>query len=66
MEARQAYRMIQWYDVYLKDRSYEKDLSDLNEDRFIYLGLLDILKDCHDVIDSCSYTYHWYYEFRKK
>lgn len=58
MEARQAYKMIQWYNVYVGEVGSDR------EDDSIYYSLLDSLKDCHDMIEEVGMTYHQYYEYR--
>ncbi len=59
MNARHAYKIIKWYDVYQGEI-----LSDDEEDRSIYLSLLETLKDCHDIIEDNTITYHQFYECR--
>lgn len=57
MTAREAYKMIQWYNVY-----YGEVYGD-NEDYAIYCSLIDSLKDCHDMIEESGMTYHQYYHY---
>ena len=57
MKAREAYRMIQWYDVYRSETlSYD--------DEDLYIQLLHVLKDCHDIVENNNFTYHQLYEIR--
>lgn len=58
MEARQAYKLIQWYKV------YSGEIGGDQEDYSIYSSLLDSLKDCHDMIEEVGMTYDQYYEYR--
>jgi hypothetical protein len=55
MEARKAYKMIQWYNV------YSGEVGSDNEDYSIYSSLLDSFIDCHDYIEEVGMTYHEYY-----
>jgi hypothetical protein len=55
MEARKAYKMIQWYAVYSEEAGSD------NEDYFIYNSLLVSFIDCHDMIEEVGMTYHEYY-----
>jgi hypothetical protein len=57
MEARQAYKMIQWYRV------YSGEVFGDNEDHSIYISLLDSFIDCHDMIEEAGMTYHQYYHY---
>ena len=60
MEARKAYKMMQWYKV------YSNEIFSDNEDDTIYSSLIDSLKDCHDVIEEVGMTYHEYYLYLKE
>jgi hypothetical protein len=55
MEARQAFKIIQWYNV------YSGEISSDDEDHSIYISLLNSLIGCHDIIEECGMTYDQYY-----
>jgi len=57
MEARKAYKLMQWYLVYKDEVSYD------DEDQSIYSSLLDSLKGCHDMIEEVGMTYDQYYHY---
>ena len=57
MEARKAYKLIQWYDIYRSETL-------CTDDEDLYIELLYILKDCHDIVEHNNYTYHQLYEIR--
>lgn len=59
MKAREAYKLIQWYNV------YSSEIGGDREDYSIYSLLLDSLKDCHDMIEEVGMTYHQYYIYLK-
>ena len=59
MEARKAYKMIQWYNV------YSGEVGSDNEDYSIYSSLLNSFIDCHEVIEEVGITYHKYYLYLK-
>lgn len=59
MEARQAYKMIQWYNV------YSGEVGSDREDSIIYYSLLNSFIDCHDMIEEVGMTYHQYYIYLK-
>lgn len=57
MEARKAYKLIQWY------RIYTDEVFGDNEDQSIYSSLLDSLKGCNDMIEEVGMTYDQYYNY---
>lgn len=58
MEARQAYKLIQWYNV------YSGEVCNDDEDYSIYISLLNSFVGCHDMIEEVGMTYDQYYEYR--
>ena len=59
MEARKAFKMMQWYAV------YDREVFGDKEDDLIYTSLLDSFIDCHEVIEEVGMTYHEYYLYLK-
>jgi hypothetical protein len=55
---RQAYKMLQWHSV------YEGELESNEEDAELCDALIEVMKDCHDIIpDNESNTYHTMYKY---
>lgn len=59
MKAREAYKLIQWYNI------YKDEVGSDREDYIIYDSLLYSLIDCHDMIVEVGMTYHQYYHYLK-
>lgn len=57
MKAREAYKLIQWYNI------YKDEVGSDREDYIIYCSLLNSLIDCHDMIVEVGMTYDRYYHY---